>query len=765
MTTDPPLRGSAAHPRLRDATWLAHGLVWFASAFVLFIMSGVIGSFSPAQAFPFFSVDWDFPALLLANTPTGGDTGAHVYLPAFLRDHLLPDFQLLGWSNDWYAGFPALYFYFPLPALATVLLDVVMPYGVAFKLVSIAGLVALPPATYYFVRSMGFARLIAAVAAVSGTAFLFMESFSIFGANVKSTLAGEFSFSWSFALSLVYLGMVVKDTRTGRGFRPLTGVVLALTALAHVVTTAIVVVASLPLLLTKTGRRALFGSWLLGFALAALWAVPFIVRILGGFTTDMGWTPVRAIVGDNIPGSPFPDELVPILAVAIIGMVWTLARRDDVTVAVFLTVLPLAGYLVLPFTGITIVYNARLLPYWYFGLFVFAGIAMGLAIAEAARRLPWRQPAAMAGSVLAALLVINVVAVGMHDLPAWVKWNFTGYEGKTDFPQYEALLNAVDSLPDGRVMWEVNSDQNKYGTPMALMLLPYWSEGHPSMEGVFFESSISTPFHFLNASEVSFRPSNPVRGIRYRPLDFDRAALHLPVFGIDYYVSFTPEATRLAQAAPAFEQITTAEPWTIFKAPDSSLVDIAAFVPARWGGEEPFFDAALEWYDDVTTLDHWLVEEGPPEWPQVTSLRSRFDAGAPLQVDGEVSDIVIEDERISFRTTAVGVPHLVKVSHFPNWKADGAEGPYRAAPSLMVVVPTEEEVELRFGRTWVENVGLVLTLGGIAFLVMWRFRRSKAVASVPRLPSRRGLYAARDREPTLTTTVPASGDDPPPPPA
>src|SRR5215471_17777313 len=55
--------------------------------------------------------------LFLDTTAAGGDTGAHVWYPAFLRDHLLPHFRLAGWSWDYYAGFPAGQFYFPVPAL------------------------------------------------------------------------------------------------------------------------------------------------------------------------------------------------------------------------------------------------------------------------------------------------------------------------------------------------------------------------------------------------------------------------------------------------------------------------------------------------------------------------------------------------------------------------------------------------------------------------------------------------------------------------
>ena len=44
--------------------------------------------------------------IFVDSTPTGGDMGAHVWGPAFLRDELLPSWQIRGWSPDWYAGVP-----------------------------------------------------------------------------------------------------------------------------------------------------------------------------------------------------------------------------------------------------------------------------------------------------------------------------------------------------------------------------------------------------------------------------------------------------------------------------------------------------------------------------------------------------------------------------------------------------------------------------------------------------------------------------------
>ena len=62
--------------------------------------------------------------LFTQTTPTGGDLGAHVWGPAFLRDELLPRFRLSGWAPDWYAGFPAYHFYMVIPMLFVVALDV-----------------------------------------------------------------------------------------------------------------------------------------------------------------------------------------------------------------------------------------------------------------------------------------------------------------------------------------------------------------------------------------------------------------------------------------------------------------------------------------------------------------------------------------------------------------------------------------------------------------------------------------------------------------
>lgn len=753
------------------------------------------------------------PLLLSATTPTGGDMGAHVLGPAYLRDVLLPQGRILGWSQSWFAGFPAFYFYFPLPSLTIVLLDFFLPYGVAFKIVTVLGLVATPPAAYYLARSLDLGKMVSVVAAASGVVFVFMESFTIYGANVASTLAGEFSFSWSFAFSLLYLGSLIRGLRDDRRHLLWAALFLALTALSHIITTIVIVIASVPLLFWKRGGRTVL-VWLGGFAIAAFWALPLLTRI--GYTSDMAWTPLSKL--DEI----LPAEIWLLLPLALVGAVVMARRTPRVVPVVTFTLLPIIYYPLPRLLNSTFpdffveqrwkLWNGRLLPYWFFGVAFLAAIAVGFITRWIIRQLPenasvwWgRGMLTLTGGVATYLVILNpdaptwlplvigVVTVallglsmlftspvrvrslvltgaagvmalgalaGVSFVDGWAKWNYEGYEAKGAWPEYESLMETMASLPPGRVLWEPDSGDdglNKYGTPMSPMLIPYWTGStHPSMEGLYFESSLTTPFHFILAGEMAVNPSNPVPGLRYHNMcsgpeddlrcDVDRGIRHMELYGVRYYVSYNPEAAAAAGADPRLEQVAESPPFTVFELADPELVVAASYQPAVYaapdggiadkvlgmvgaGSREPTFDdLALEWYDDLELSDRWAVAEGPESWPRIEDLGELPSEPLPGVPDDPVSDVVIEDHRISFRTAAVGVPHLVKVSYFPNWVAEGAQGPYHATPSLMVVVPDQEEVVIEFRNRGPELAGIGLTVLGLAGLVAALVSRRRRVA-------------------------------------
>jgi hypothetical protein len=93
-----------------------------------------------------------------------------------------------------------------------------------------------------------------------------------------------------------------------------------------------------------------------------------------------------------------------------------------------------------------------------------------------------------------------------------------------------------------------------------------------------------------------------------------------------------------------------------------------------------------------------------------------------------VSNVEIGEDTVSFSVDKVGVPVLIRVSYFPNWQATGAEGPYRVAPNMMVVVPTSENVSLNFKASFVDRFAYLLTIAGlVAVVVMWRRDRRPEV--------------------------------------
>ena len=97
----------------------------------------------------------------------------------------------------------------------------------------------------------------------------------------------------------------------------------------------------------------------------------------------------------------------------------------------------------------------------------------------------------------------------------------------------------------------------------------------------------------------------------------------------------------------------------------------------------------------------------------------------------KVSQVRMGDSSVSFHVDRTGVPVEVRISYFPNWQASGAEGPWRVAPNMMVVVPTSHDVTLTYGTSSADRLGQVLTLAAIVAAVWlavrgWRHRHRRA---------------------------------------
>lgn len=728
------------------------------------------------------------PELLVRNTtPAGGDMGAHVWGPAYLRDELLAEGRLTGWTRDWYAGFPAYQFYMVVPALLILLLDVVLPYGIAFKLVTVAGVLSLPAAAWAFGRLAGTRFPAPPIMAVGAVVFLFDRSYTIYGGNLASTLAGEFSFSISLSVALVYLGVVAKGLQTGR-HRALAATLLGLTALCHLIP-AIFALAGTAVFVLLRADRASTWRWVLpvvpiGSAIAAFWVLPFWWQ--RAYVNDMGWEKLTpepglplvdwgGVLGDGSGGQLaelgtylVPADLRWLVVLAIVGVVMSILRRQQAGIALaILSLVWMQAFVWIPQGRL---WNARLLPFLYLGYALLAAIGVsevgrsvaawlaravgaeeGVRPAELAAR--WVRGATAVVALLVVLVVVGlplgVLPLGDRGsdgvyrwgpvetadrsfLPDWARWNYTGYEGKDSYREYHDVVQTMAAVGEergcGRAMWEYESELDRYGTPMALMLLPHWTDGCiGSMEGLYFESSATTPFHFLNQSELSDAPSSAMRDIPYQGFDLELGVQHLQMLGVRYYMATSERAIAEADEQPDLTPIASSGPWQVYEVAGSDLVVPLENEPAVWADVEPegraWLDPAAEWYVDPEQWDTFRAADGPEEWQRI----GEGEAAEVVPVDAvEVTEVVETNDSISFRVSEPGTPVLVRTSFFPNWHATGAEGPYRVAPNLMVVVPTEEQVSLDYGYEPVDWIAWLITLAGVVGVVaLWRLDRRR----------------------------------------
>jgi hypothetical protein len=741
--------------------------------------------------------------LFTDTTTTGGDTGAHFMMPSLFNTNLFP--HLTGWDPGWYDGYPAYTFYFVLPDVLVALASHVIAYDVAFKLATVLGSVLLPVAAWGVGRLFGLRPPIPAALAAATLPFLFDYTWTIYGGNLFSTLAGEYSYSLSVAALVLFLGLFARGVRTGR-HRAWAAITLAVCVLAHIVPGLFALVGAVVLTGVELvprrfrptdgdrideSRGPLSTLWWatstvgIGLLLTAWWVVPFGLR--NSLSTSMNYTKVTTYTSIL-----FPQADLWALVLAVVAVVVAVVTRSRFGLVV--AVLGGASAVAVLADPLRSLYNVRFLPLWFLFVYLMAGWVAGVGIAGAARGLrrlrldrlrqqrahgsaggsggappplaPWA-PGAVGGvlvAIVGALVVVvppfipdvasSLPQIGIHPGPnqvsVWARWNYTGYEGKADYPEYHALMRLMGRIGRthgcGRAMWEYNADENRFGTPEALMLLPYWTHGCvDSMEGLLFESSATTPFHFLNQAELSESPSDAVVGLPYGPVTVPLGIRHLQLLGVRYFMAFSTDVVQEASADPTLTLLASSGPWNstyqgeplsvtwrIYQVAHSSIVTPLSEEPAvltgvgqgqtTWLGR---IDAentvsegpSLRWYLDPAAWGTELLADGPAGWPHITAAHADDPPSVPVQ-PARVSHIRTRPESISFDVSSTGRPVLVKVSYFPNWHVRGARGPWRATPNLMVVVPTSHHVVLTYGTTTATDAGDLATLVGAAALLV-----------------------------------------------
>ncbi|MCB1256553.1 MAG: hypothetical protein KDB26_05570 [Microthrixaceae bacterium] len=521
------------------------------------------------------------------------------------------------------------------------------------------------------------------------------------------------------------------------------------------------------------------------------WMLPFLAN--STYMNDMGWEKytrywdyLLAVPELDSGGMPMRNV---VLVAAGVGLILSVVAK--VRLGWFLGLIVLLFAWMFRYFPQYRLWNARLLPFYFLAIYMLAGLAGALVIRLVLQAVFVKRNQVMvrtvamsaASAVVVGLVLLSLMAsfkvlpggkvipdpkkpsssvfrwaginfpVGI--VPDWAAWNFSGVERKPAYPEFKGVVDMMRNVGDnkgcGRAFWEFDPDLNRFGTTMSLMMLPYYTDGCiGSMEGLYFEASTTTPFHFLMQSALSVSPSRAQREMPYPNFDLDLGIRQMQLMGVRYYMASSDRAIEEAETDGRLDKVSDEtftgadgidHRWVVFEVKGVRIVEglendpvvlktandhIDGWVYAAQRQPQTELQAeqgipgakspgpAVEWFMDPTRWDVFLATSGPTDWPRATAETAKDHRQSNPQV--QVSNVKIDNQSVSFDVDRIGVPVLVKVSYFPNWKASGATGPYRVTPNFMVVVPNSKHVTLTYGRSMSEIGGMGLTVFGIGGL-------------------------------------------------
>jgi hypothetical protein len=178
--------------------------------------------------------------------------------------------------------------------------------------------------------------------------------------------------------------------------------------------------------------------------------------------------------------------------------------------------------------------------------------------------------------------------------------------------------------------------------------------------------------------------------------------------------------------------------WELYALEDRppELVFIPPFLPVA-ARPADWKQAGLAWIYNRAFLDRFFVLDADAPALDAEALSALLDGKpedrpelwTPTDAPADaVTDIVATDDTIRFRTRAIGVPHIVRTSFFPNWRVRGADRVRMVTPCFLLLTPTQGEVTLYYGDTLSDTLGRGLSAAAlvIAIVAWWRSSRRPA---------------------------------------
>jgi len=675
--------------------------------------------------------------LFMDTTTTGGDTPAHNYLASHLKDQLFHHGRIVSWSNGWWCGFPMFQYYFCLPYLLIAILSVLIPFNIAFKIVSVLGIFGLPVCAYACGRMLRLQKPVPIILSITAVPFLFIGPQTMWGANIYSTFAGMISNSISFPLMLLFIASSWRDADDGT-FRIRTTILLTLLLASHFFTSIIggLCAAIIPFLNPKSGPRktllVLASEYILALMLMAWWLIPLIAKgeyaVAFGANWNIGLT------------TTLPSTWLWLLGLlAVCALVIATARRIW-AVAIFCWML-LCSTLLFYFGHdhiAKVFVNTRLWPFAFFALLALSAAGTGLLIA----RLRFKCLAILA-------ILLTALSFGIYvpnNVRNWAEWNYRGFEKNPRWTTFQKLGNAVSNSP-GLLANDLHPDNQSFGSGRAFECFPHLF-GKNVLEGGIVNSAASSIFSYYIQSETSKDCAGFPDIVRPASFNFTNATKHMKLFNVKHFVARWKKAQESLAQSKDWRLICESEGWQLYEllshsggyvyVPDNMPVGV--HIQSR--DKDNWKIAGLEWIYTIQLVDEPFVfllrgEEDEGRFQTILSendflqycrgIRGDNTAARPsVHVSRDnirISSERVTDNTISFKTSAVGLPHIIKCSYSPNWKVTGAKKIFMVTPCFMLVYPEKETVELNYGYTLSDNAGRTISLIGLMILLAIQIKR------------------------------------------
>jgi len=659
------------------------------------------------------------PHLIFGNGPaTGGDTGSHFWTLHFLKDLAWDQghFDLRFWNPGNYFGEPLLVHYFPLPFIMMGLLSYIIGTANAFNFITIFGCLTLPLSIYLSCKVLKVKGIYPTLASIIPLLFLFDESWSIYGGNISSTLAGQFAHSIS--LNLFFLGMAFTISDLNKNKIPLYGIFFFfLVAISHAYTFIATPLFFLIYLLmnpSKDNLKKLTFSGIFILLLSAWFLIPMVDN--QSYHTYYAFKSTWWYIGRIIKSYYL---LIP-LSLGIIPMLYLCTKNRFKHTALFqwflslfvLSLIYAALYFIFPYIGLV---DGRAVPHTYLYLFICVGISFAFIIENFFKSQKVRYVATII------ILFITCFSIFKYSktIPLWVKWNYDGWYKKPLTKELKGItgyLQADFSQP--RVAYENAAITNSAGTIRAFEMLPYFSS-RATTEGVYNQSTIVNNAAFELQGMISSTPSCPFHErFPCSAVTFKNIQDKMHVLGADRLIITSKRVLEKAKKSKDVQFLKKFGPWHLYKTvTDTSLVEVVktTLVKSSRDWRNDFYTWFKNYQDGKPFLVHYQDSKLNPKTKLLLSEHNKA-SGVSQACSPQVK---VKYGGFKLLTNCPNQAHILKFSYHSAWSNSSNSPMMLISPGFILTFPKTTGTEFRFGKTTLWTIANLISL--VSFLIFGFF--------------------------------------------